>query len=112
MIHKRNEPIEVQLTGWAYGGEALGRAQDGRMIFAPFCMPGEIVRGTLVEDRDRWARMLPQQWLQTSPGRLEPRCPHFTECGGCQSAIRSLPHNRGSTAIICVIRFYRMDPWV
>jgi 23S rRNA (uracil1939-C5)-methyltransferase len=83
MNHKRNEPIEVQLTGWAYGGEALGRAQDGRMIFAPFCMPGEIVRGTLVEDRDRWARMLPQQWLQTSPGRLEPRCPHFTECGGC-----------------------------
>ena len=83
MNKNEHDAIEVQLTGWAYGGEALGRAQDGRMIFAPFCIPDEIVRGDLIEDRARWARMLPREWLQTSPGRIEPRCPHFTECGGC-----------------------------
>lgn len=75
--------IEVELTGWAYGGEALGRAPDGRMIFAPFCIPGEKVRGIVAEERASWARILPQGWLQASPERLEARCPHFTECGGC-----------------------------
>jgi 23S rRNA (uracil1939-C5)-methyltransferase len=83
MTQEPLEAIEVQLTGWAYGGEALGRAEDGRMVFAPFCMPGERVSGELIEDRARWARILPQEWLQISPDRIEAQCPHFTMCGGC-----------------------------
>jgi 23S rRNA (uracil1939-C5)-methyltransferase len=79
----RNDAIEVQLTGWAYGGEALGRAEDGRMVFAPFSIPGERVRGTLIEDRSHWARISPREWLKRSPDRIEPRCSHFSTCGGC-----------------------------
>jgi 23S rRNA (uracil1939-C5)-methyltransferase len=79
----RKDAIEAQLTGWAYGGEALGRAEDGRMVFAPFSIPGERVRGTLIEDRSRWARMSPKEWLERSPDRIEPRCAHFGVCGGC-----------------------------
>jgi 23S rRNA (uracil1939-C5)-methyltransferase len=83
-LHRdRDDAIEVQLTGWAYGGEALGRAEDGRMVFAPFSIPGERVRGTLIEDRSRWARMSPREWLERSPDRIEPRCEHFGVCGGC-----------------------------
>ncbi len=78
-----DETIEVQLTGWAYGGEALGRAGDGRMVFAPFCIPGERIRGAVTQSRARWVRVMPQEWLETSTDRIDARCPHFTLCGGC-----------------------------
>ena len=81
--HDQDNLVKVQLTGWAYGGEALGRAQNGRMIFAPFCLADEHVIGTIIEERSRWARILPQEWLQLSPDRIDARCPHFTQCGGC-----------------------------
>ncbi len=77
------ESIEVSLTGWAYGGEALGRTNEGRMIFAPFCIPGESVRGAPIEERPSWARILPREWLHESAERIAARCPHFTKCGGC-----------------------------
>lgn len=78
-----NETLEVLLTGWAYGGEALGRAGDGRMVFAPFCIPGEQIRGSVTQSRERWARVFPQEWLLESSDRLDARCSHFTICGGC-----------------------------
>jgi 23S rRNA (uracil1939-C5)-methyltransferase len=53
------------------------------MIFAPFSMPDERVRGSIVEDHPRWARLQPHEWLQCSPDRIEARCPHFSVCGGC-----------------------------
>lgn len=81
--HDSDNLVEVQLTGWAYGGEALGRALNGRMVFAPFCFADEHVIGVILEERSRWARILPQKWLQHSPDRIAARCPHFTQCGGC-----------------------------
>jgi tRNA/tmRNA/rRNA uracil-C5-methylase (TrmA/RlmC/RlmD family) len=54
------------LTGWAFGGEALGRADDGLMIFAPFCIPGEQVLGEVIEARTRWARIFFFDALPTS----------------------------------------------
>lgn len=83
MTKDSKDLIEVQLTGWAYGGEALGRAHDGRMVFAPYCMPGERVQGAVKDDRTRWVRIMPQHWLHTSSDRIEARCQHFSNCGGC-----------------------------
>lgn len=83
MNQNKENTVKVELTGWAYGGDALGREADGRMIFAPFCAPGETVRGPVIDERRSWARIEPIQWLSTSPERIEARCPHFTDCGGC-----------------------------
>jgi 23S rRNA (uracil1939-C5)-methyltransferase len=108
MTQERNEAIEVELTGWAYGGDALGRAEDGRMIFAPFSIPEEKVRGPLVEDRARWARMLPQEWLNKSPTRIEARCPHFTVCGGCHYQHLPYPQQRNIKTEIVIEQLQRI----
>ena len=101
-LHDQDGLIEVQLTGWAYGGEALGRARNGRMIFAPFCLADEHVIGTIVEERSRWARILPQEWLQLSPDRIEARCPHFTLCGGCH--YQHIPYERQTQIKADIVR--------
>ena len=73
----------VQLAGFAYGGETFGRLEDGRVVFVPFTLPGEIVRLRLVEEKRGYARAQLLEVLQASPERIQPRCAHFSVCGGC-----------------------------
>ena len=75
--------FELELTGNAYGGEAIGRAADGRMIFVPCAIPGERVRVSPVEDHKQWARARLIEILEPSEERVIPRCKHFGVCGGC-----------------------------
>lgn len=76
-------PLEVQIQNLAYGGDAMGRLPDGRAVFVPFCLPGERVLVEIVEEKRNFVRARLVKVLQASPERIEPRCPHFTECGGC-----------------------------
>jgi 23S rRNA (uracil1939-C5)-methyltransferase len=73
----------LTLSTRAYGGEALGRLEDGRAVFVPFALPGERVRVRLVEEKERFARGELVELLQASPERIAPRCKHFGTCGGC-----------------------------
>ncbi|MFN2147400.1 MAG: class I SAM-dependent RNA methyltransferase [Anaerolineales bacterium] len=75
--------IELTLTGMAYGGEAFGRDDTGRMVFVPFALPGERVQVRVRDEHKRWARAAILQVLDPSPLRIQPRCPHFGQCGGC-----------------------------
>ncbi len=68
---------------FAYGGEAMGRLSDGRAVFIPFALPGEEVRVQITEDKPRFARANIIEILTPSKKRIDPRCPHFMQCGGC-----------------------------
>jgi len=74
--------INVQLTDMAHGGEAIGR-HEGKAIFVPYGIPGELVRVELVQDKSRFARARLLEVLAASPQRVQPPCPHFGLCGGC-----------------------------
>ena len=76
-------PFEFSPVKLVYGGEALG-FHTGHTVFAPLILPGE---RALVEEVRRqkgvvFARSL--RILQASPERIEPKCPYFSRCGGCQ----------------------------
>jgi 23S rRNA (uracil1939-C5)-methyltransferase len=73
----------VTFDKYSYGGESFGRLGDQRAVFAPFTIPGEQVRIQLVEEKKGYARGVPLKVLEPSPDRIDPRCPHFTRCGGC-----------------------------
>ena len=74
---------ELTLTAFTYGGDALGRLEDGRAVFVPFGLPGERVRIRITEERRGYARGELVEILQAAPERIEPRCKHFGTCGGC-----------------------------
>jgi len=74
---------EVSLTTLSYGGDCLGRLPDGRVVFVPYGIPGERVAVEIVEDNRNFARGKLVKLLEPSPERVEPRCKHFTHCGGC-----------------------------
>jgi 23S rRNA (uracil1939-C5)-methyltransferase len=76
---------ELDLTGIAHGGEALGR-HAGKMVFVPYALPGERVRVEIVAEKERWARARLLEVLRASPDRIAAPCPYFGAdgCGGCQ----------------------------
>jgi 23S rRNA (uracil1939-C5)-methyltransferase len=67
----------------AYGGEALGRLPDGRAVFAPGGIPGELVSLRIIEEKRGHARAELVDVLEPSPVRIAARCAHFGACGGC-----------------------------
>lgn len=73
----------VRIQKLVYGGEGLGRLQDGRSVFVPFVLPGELVTVEITEDKQRYARGKAGQWLEISEKRIAPPCPYFGDCGGC-----------------------------
>jgi 23S rRNA (uracil1939-C5)-methyltransferase len=71
-----------------YGGDGLARTPpgaDGRSmaVFVPFVLPGERVEVELSQEKSGFARAALTQLVETSPDRIEPRCPYFGQCGGC-----------------------------
>ena len=75
--------FDIQLEKLTYGGDAMGRLEDGRAVFVPFGLPGERVRVRLVEEKKNFARGELLEILEPSPERIVAKCKHFGECGGC-----------------------------
>ena len=69
---------EVAITGLGARGEGVAELA-GERIFVPFTLPGEVAEVEPEGDHARLVRL-----LEASDGRIEPFCPHFGACGGCQ----------------------------
>lgn len=56
----------------------------GCTIFVDGALPGEKVYASLYEKKKNYGRAKSLKILSTSPDRVEPACPLFGTCGGCQ----------------------------
>ena len=65
-----------------YGGDGLARL-DGRVVFAPFVLPGERVRVQVEREKPGLVHASTVDILEASPGRVVAPCPVFGRCGGC-----------------------------
>jgi len=71
------ETFDVQLELLTYGGDAIGRLDDGRAVFVPFGLPGERVRIRLTQEKKKFARGEIVEILDPSSDRIQPNCKHF-----------------------------------
>lgn len=75
--------FELTIDELAAGGDGVGRAPDGRVVFVPYTAPGDRVRAEITQTRARFARARVLELLAPGPGRTDPVCPVFGACGGC-----------------------------
>ncbi len=74
---------QVRIEKLVYGGDGLARLPDGRTVFVPYVLPGELAQINFTESNERYIRASLVNILEPSPDRIHPLCPHFGVCGGC-----------------------------
>ena len=57
---------------------------DERVVFVPFCVPGDVVDVEIVRKKHRYAEGRVIRFIEKSKVREEPFCKHFGICGGCK----------------------------
>ncbi|MBN1377967.1 MAG: 23S rRNA (uracil(1939)-C(5))-methyltransferase RlmD [Gammaproteobacteria bacterium] len=77
-----NEPVELLIESMAHDGRGVGR-HNGKAVFIDGALPGETVRAQLKQRRRKFDIAQLQQVLTVSPDRVEAKCRHYDQCGGC-----------------------------
>ena len=66
------------------GGDAMGRDDDGRVVFVRGALPGELVEVGIESEKRDFARGRTIEVVEASPDRIVPSCAHrLAGCGGC-----------------------------
>jgi 23S rRNA (uracil1939-C5)-methyltransferase len=74
--------MRVKIEKLVYGGEGLAH-NEGATLFIPFVLPGEEVETSPTERNKKFSRGRLERVLIPSAERIEPACPYFRVCGGC-----------------------------
>lgn len=74
--------INIQITDIALGGKGVGRF-DGKAVFLPFVIDGEIVSARVTRERRKFIDAELENVHTPSQHRVAPPCPYFGRCGGC-----------------------------
>ena len=77
------ERIDVALESWGRLGEAMGR-YNGEPVFVLGGIPGERVTAEVVRVHRKYVSATVVEVLERSPDRVDPPCPYFSACTGCQ----------------------------
>ncbi len=79
---KKNQIYEARIEGYSSEGFGVCRIM-GRAVFVPLSIKGELWRLRIVKVTASAVYARPEALLESSPQRIEPACPYFTKCGGC-----------------------------
>lgn len=86
MGRKRKEhPVleGIEIIDVAAEGQSLARVNE-MVVFVPYGAPGDIVDIKIDRKKKSYAEGHIERMVKPSDLRCEPRCSHFTMCGGCR----------------------------
>ncbi|OAI40282.1 hypothetical protein AYO38_06095 [bacterium SCGC AG-212-C10] len=85
------DTVTLRIESIVFGGAGLARLEDGRVMFVLYGAPGELVEATVETVHKDYLEGAVSRVVEASPDRVEPACPLFGECGGCQLQHMSYP---------------------
>ena len=74
---------DILIEGVAAEGNAIAHV-DGKVLFVPQCIPGDIVDVRVLRKRKGYMEGQAVNLVKPSADRLDPFCRHYGECGGCK----------------------------
>ena len=80
---KQGDNIVMQISGLGSSGEGVGK-YEGFTVFVKGALPEEEVRVKITLVKKSYAIGELQEVVKPSAERIEPACPVYKECGGCQ----------------------------
>lgn len=76
------QAFECEVEGLAWGGRAVARL-DKVAVFLDHALPGQRVLAQAERGRQRLLEARVERVLRPTGREVEPFCPHFSVCGGC-----------------------------
>ena len=80
---KKGTDLTLKIESLAFGGQGVARA-NGYVIFVDQALPGQQVIARVFRKKRGYAEARILKILVESAEAVEPKCPHFGECGGCR----------------------------
>lgn len=74
--------LRLEIVSLDSEGRGVGR-NEGKVVFVEGALPGETVSAAVFRSGNSFDQARTLEVLRASGGRREPRCPHFSLCGGC-----------------------------
>lgn len=78
-----NQIFDMTIDDLGISGEGVGHI-EGFTVFIDGALPGEVIQAQLVQSKRHFGRANLLAIHQKSPSRVQPPCPLFDRCGGCQ----------------------------
>ena len=79
---KKNDSIELEITGYTAEGSGVGRYEN-IAVFVPLAAVGDRLRVKILKTAKTYAFGKLEQILSPSPDRVRQDCSQFAKCGGC-----------------------------
>lgn len=87
---QKGDEILVTVAGFGDGPDSLCHFGD-YVVFVPGVLPGESARVRITSATRKFGRGELLSLERRSPERVEPRCAHFLQCGGCHRQHQAYP---------------------
>ncbi len=84
--------MKLRIDKAIYGGDGLARNPEGKTVFVPGTLPGELVEATVLEERRGFSQSRLDTILEPSAERIAPGCEYVPRCGGCQYQHANAPY--------------------
>ncbi len=75
--------VRVPIESVAFKGYGVARI-DGKVVFVPYTVTGDEAWIEITEEKKSYSIARLNEIIKPSPGRVNPPCPYFGTCGGCQ----------------------------
>ncbi len=82
-MKRDSKSVELTVERIVAGGNGLAQL-DGLKVFVPFAAPQERLRGKFILRKKDYAVAKIEEIIEPSPLRVQPACPLYGRCGGCQ----------------------------
>jgi tRNA/tmRNA/rRNA uracil-C5-methylase (TrmA/RlmC/RlmD family) len=77
------QTINITIQKPAYGGYGLGFCDNGKACFVQYALPGEEISAEIISEKKDYCFGRIISINKKSEHRIEPVCPNFGLCGGC-----------------------------
>lgn len=83
MNFTKNQSITLEITDLSHDGEGVGKA-EGFTFFVKDTIPGDKISAKVMKTKKTYGYARLEEILEPSKDRVEPVCPYYRACGGCQ----------------------------
>ena len=92
LVISYNTTMQIEIEKMGSDGVGIGHLEDGRIIFVKKVVQGDIADVDITDQKKGFAFGVAKEIVKKSENRIEPDCPYFYSCGGCEH--QNIPYNK------------------